>query len=121
MKKIRTIAILGAGAMGAYFAGRFFDTTGFLTVLIAKGERSDKLKTKGLVINGTSYAIPLIHPDEALLPVDLIIVALKHHHLEEAVQELEKLVGASTLKNQHIRKPVPGYIPRQYRRGWGSV
>ncbi|MBA3009171.1 MAG: ketopantoate reductase family protein [Proteobacteria bacterium] len=96
MKKIRKIAILGAGAMGAYFAGRFFDTTGFSTVLIAKGERSDKLK-KGLVINGTSYAIPVIHPDEAILPVDLIIVALKHHHLEEAVQGLEKLVGASTL------------------------
>lgn len=97
MKKVRKIAILGAGAMGAYFAGRFFDTAGFTTVLIAKGERSETLKRNGLVINGTSYAIPVIHPDEATLPVDLIIVALKHHHLAEAVQGLEKLVGDSTL------------------------
>lgn len=77
-------------------AGGFFDTAGFSTVLIAKGNRLDKLKSKGLVVNGKSYAIPVIHPDEATSPVDLIIVALKHHHLEEAVQGLEKLVGDST-------------------------
>ena len=96
MQKIQKVAILGAGAMGAYFASRFFDTAGFSTVLIAKGHRLDKLKIKGLVVNGKSYAIPVIHPDEATSPADLIIVALKHHHLEEAVQGLEKLVGDST-------------------------
>jgi len=96
MQKIQKVAILGAGAMGAYFASRFFDTANFSTVLIAKGNRLDKLKTNGLVVNGKSYAIPAIHPDEASSTVDLIIVALKHHHLEEAVQGLEKLVGDST-------------------------
>ena len=96
MQKTQKVAILGAGAMGAYFASRFFDTANFSTVLIAKGNRLDKLKTNGLVVNGKSYAIPAIHPDEASSTVDLIIVALKHHHLEEAVQGLEKLVGDST-------------------------
>ena len=96
MEDIKKVAILGAGAMGAYFASRFFDTAGFSTVLIAKGQRLDKLKTKGLVVNGESYAIPVIHPDEATSTVDLIIVALKHHHLEEAVQGLANFVGDST-------------------------
>ena len=96
MQKIQKVAILGAGAMGAYFASRFFDTAGFSTVLIAKGRRLNKLKTKGLVVNGKPYAIPVIHPDEATSTMDLIIVALKHHHLGEAVQGLEKLVGDST-------------------------
>jgi len=96
MQEIQKVAILGAGAMGAYFASRFFDTAGFSTVLIAKGRRLDKLKTKGLVVNEKSYAIPVIHPDEATSTMDLIIVALKHHHLEEAAQGLEKLVGDST-------------------------
>ena len=96
MQEIQKVAILGAGAMGAYFASRFFDTAGFSTVLIAKGHRLDKLKTKGLVVNEKSYAIPVIHPDEATSTMDLIIVALKHHHLEEAAQGLEKLVGDST-------------------------
>jgi 2-dehydropantoate 2-reductase len=96
MQKIRKVAILGAGAMGAYFAGSFFDTDGFSTVLIAKEDRLDKLRKNGLVINGKPYAIPVIHPDKATSPVDLIIVALKHHHLEKAVQGLEKLIGEST-------------------------
>ena len=96
MEEIKKVAILGAGAMGAYFASTFFDTAGFSTVLIAKGARLDRLKTKGLVVNGKSYAIPVVHLDEATSPVDLIIVALKHHDLEEAVQGLEKLVGDST-------------------------
>ena len=96
MQEIQKVAILGAGAMGAYFASRFFDTAGFSTVLIAKGHRLDKLKTKGLVVNEKSYAIPVIHPDEATSTMDLIIVALKHHHLEEAAKGLEKLVGDST-------------------------
>jgi hypothetical protein len=44
--------------------------------------------------NSTGLAV---HPDEVVLPVDLIIIALKHHHLPEAVQSLGKLVGDSTL------------------------
>ena len=96
MQKIQKVAILGAGAMGSYFAGRFFDTTGFSTVLIATGRRLDKLKTNGLVVNGKSYAIPAIHPDEATSTVDLIIVALKHHHLKKAVQSLGKFISDST-------------------------
>ncbi|HUS73662.1 MAG TPA: ketopantoate reductase family protein [Sedimentisphaerales bacterium] len=96
MEEIQKIGVLGAGAMGAYFASRFFDTAIFSTELIAKGSRLDKLKSEGLVVNGKSYAIPVIHPDEATSPADLIIVALKHHHLEEGVHGLEKLVGDLT-------------------------
>ena len=96
MQKIRNIAVLGAGAMGAYFAGRFFDVEGFSTVLIAKEDRLEKLRNNGLIINGKPYAIPVIHPDQANSPVDLLIVALKHHHLEKAVQGLEKLIGSAT-------------------------
>jgi len=96
MDEIRKIAVLGAGAMGAFFAGRFFDTPGFSTALIARGKRFDKLKSEGIVVNGKSYAIPVVHPDEASSPADLVIVALKNHHLQEGVQGLEKLVGDST-------------------------
>jgi 2-dehydropantoate 2-reductase len=96
MPKIQKVAILGAGAMGAYFATQFFDTPGFSTGFIATGQRLETLKRDGIVVNGKTYRIPVIHPDEADFPMDLILVALKHHQLKEAVQNLGKLVGDST-------------------------
>jgi 2-dehydropantoate 2-reductase len=96
MKDIQKVAILGAGAMGAYFASRFFEAAGFSSVLIAKGERLERLKNNGLVVNGKSYIIPVIHPEEEASPADLIIVALKNHHLPESIHDLKNLVGDSS-------------------------
>jgi 2-dehydropantoate 2-reductase len=96
MAEISSVMILGAGAMGAFFASRFADAPGFTTALVARGERHDRLKASGLVVNGRRYAFPVIHPDEASTPADLIIVALKHHHLPGAVGDLRNLVGSET-------------------------
>jgi 2-dehydropantoate 2-reductase len=96
MSEIHRVAILGAGAMGAYFATRFFET-GFDTCLVARGQRHEKLLKEGLVVNGKKYILPVINPDEASQSVDLILVALKHHHLQEAARGLDKMVGDSTI------------------------
>jgi len=91
------VVILGAGAIGAFFATRFFDTAECSTAVVARGERYDRLNSDGLVVNGKPYTnIPVIHPDEASSSADLIIVALKHHHLPEAVPDLKNLVGDQT-------------------------
>jgi 2-dehydropantoate 2-reductase len=97
MTEIKRVAILGAGALGSYFAGRFFDTPEFSTVLIAKGSRLDRLQRDGLVINGKHYPFSVIQPDDSQEPMDLIIVALKQYHLEEALQGMDKLVGDDTI------------------------
>ena len=97
MRDIQRVAILGAGAIGSYFASSFYDTPGFSTVLIAKGTRLERFQRNGLVINGKAYQIPVIDPDKSQSPMDLIIVALKHHHLEQALQGLEKLVKDTTI------------------------
>ena len=96
MKEIKTVAILGAGAMGAAYASRFFDAAQFLTVLVARDSRHERLKEEGCVVNGKQYLIPVVHPDDPSQPCDLIIVALKSHNLTEAVPYLKNLVGAET-------------------------
>jgi 2-dehydropantoate 2-reductase len=96
MPEIKHVAILGAGAMGAFFAARFFDAVGFSVVLVAQGERYDRLKSGGLVVNGKAYLIPVVRPDEPTQPADLIVVAVKHHHLPAAVRDLKNLVGDQT-------------------------
>jgi len=96
MQEVKRVAILGAGALGAAYASMFFDAAEFSTVFVARGQRHERLGHDGLVVNGQSYAIPVIHPEEATLPADLIIVALKNHHLPEAVHDLHNLVGDHT-------------------------
>src|SRR5512133_677647 len=97
MQPIKRVAILGAGAMGAYFAACFYATPGFTTALIADGARSQKLGRDGLVINGKRINIPVANPDETNEPFDMIIVALKHHQLAPALTTLHPLVGENTL------------------------
>jgi len=94
--EIKKVAILGAGAMGSFFAAKFFEADGFSVSLVAGRERYDRLKKHGLVVNGKEYFIPVTHPDEPTPPADLIIVALKHHHLADAVKDLKNLVGEQT-------------------------
>jgi len=90
------VAILGAGAMGAAYATQFLETPGFSTSVLARGERYERLQRNGWVVNGTPYSIPVVHPDEVTAPADLILVALKHHHLPDAVHDLKNVVGRET-------------------------
>jgi len=96
MPEIHKVAILGAGAVGGYYASRFLDTPQFSTVVVARGERYDRLTSNGLVLNGRRVAIPVAHPDDAASPADLILIALKHHHLRRALPDLANLVGPRT-------------------------
>lgn len=97
MQKIRNVAILGAGAMGAFFAAKFFDAPDFSTSLVARGERAERLERDGLVVNGKTYRIPVMDAEATSSPpADLILVAVKHHHLPEAVLDLKNLVGEGT-------------------------
>lgn len=96
MKEIKKVAVLGAGAMGSVYASKFFDASEFMTVLVARDSRYDRLREEGCIVNGTPYLISVVHPDESSEPADLIIVALKNHHLADAVTELKNLVGDQT-------------------------
>ena len=96
MQKIKNVAVLGAGAMGAYFITRFIETPGITTQVIARGEHYERLKRDGLTVNGHPYVLPVVQPDEVETPADLVIVALKYHHLPEALPDLKKAVGDQT-------------------------
>lgn len=97
MKPIKKVAVLGAGAVGAYFAQKFHESPDFSLGIIARGARLKRLQEEGIVVNGDPYSFPVIDPEKAKTPLDLIVVALKHHHLTEALPGLEKLLGDETL------------------------
>ncbi len=96
MKPIENVAIIGAGAMGAAYAAMFMDAVGFKVCFVARGKRFERLKEKTFSINQGLYRIPAVHADKVEAPADLVIVALKHHHLAGAVDDIAALVGPDT-------------------------
>jgi len=96
MNPIRNIAIVGAGAMGAAYAAMFSDAVGFNVSFVARGKRYEQLKHRSMTVNERLYNIGVIHPGKVSTPADLVIVALKHHHLADAVGDIAALAGPGT-------------------------
>ncbi len=92
---IEKIAIIGAGALGAAYGSILYEMDSSRVFFIAGGERYEKLKNDGLVVNGKRYAIAVARPEEAKA-ADLLIVAVKHHHLDRAITEMKKAIGPET-------------------------
>lgn len=90
------ISVVGAGAMGAYYASRLFETDGLDVSLIAGGDRHERLRREGLVVNGKHYEIPVRRPGESTRS-NLLLVAVKHHHLGQAIEDMRGAVGPDTL------------------------
>jgi 2-dehydropantoate 2-reductase len=96
MTMINSVAILGAGAMGAAYAAMFFDASGFDVRFVADGARYARLRS-GVTVNDRHYPIQAVRPEEAGAPADLLLVALKHHHLSAALPLMEKFIGERTI------------------------
>lgn len=94
---VRSIAIVGAGAMGAAYGSMFADAGCFAPYFLASGQRYHRLSQQELQVNSKSYAIPVKKPEDVNTPADLVIVALKHHHLPEALPLLQPVVGRETI------------------------
>jgi 2-dehydropantoate 2-reductase len=92
MLPIETISVMGAGAMGAFYASKFSDMNENCISLMARGERYERLKKEGIVVNNKQYLLPVIKP-----PADLVIVAVKNHHLQEAIQDMGNRIGEKTV------------------------
>lgn len=93
---IKNIAIVGAGAMGAAYASMFADAGAFTPFFLADGERYRRLMANPLRVNGKTYVIPVMRPEDVQEPVDLVLVALKHHHLADALPAILAVTGPET-------------------------
>lgn len=95
-KTIGKITIIGAGALGASYGSLLYDLDPESVCFIASGERFDKLQRSGVVVNGRCYSLAGVRPEEAT-PADLLIVAVKHYHLDQAISEMHGAVGPQTI------------------------
>ncbi|MDD7076945.1 MAG: ketopantoate reductase family protein [Lachnospiraceae bacterium] len=96
MKKIETVAILGAGAVGSYFIYGLNEKFGEDLWIIAKGERKERLEKEGLMINHAQVALHVKTPEEAR-GVDLLLVAVKYGALEASLEDIAKVTDEHTI------------------------
>ena len=93
--KIKSVAVLGAGAVGSYVIWGLSEKSDIRLGVIAEGERAERLKKNGCAINGKTYHPEVWTPDEAH-DVDLMVVALKYGSLEGALESIQKATGEHT-------------------------
>lgn len=94
--EIKKVSLIGAGAMGMFFAPRLYRTLGADFRLIADGARKERLETKGLKVNGETWHFPVSTPAEND-PADLIIISVKDTGLSQALLDIRGQVGENTI------------------------
>lgn len=95
---IRTVSIIGAGAMGAVYASILYAMDKASVRFVAGGSRAERLRTEGFTVNGRQYHIPVVAPESRELPADdLVIVAVKFHQLSQAIEDMKNWVGRDTI------------------------
>ena len=92
--EIKTVAVLGAGAVGSYVIWGLSRRKDIRLGVIAEGERAERMK-KGCLINGTVYHPEVWTPQDAR-ETDLLIVALKYGALPAALEGIRMITGEKT-------------------------
>ncbi|MBN2568432.1 MAG: ketopantoate reductase family protein [Deltaproteobacteria bacterium] len=96
MSSSARVSVIGAGAMGSFYASKFYDMDRECVSLVAGGERCESLRQKGLTVNDKHYPLHVISTEENVPPADLLIVAVKHHHLEQTIKDMGCVIGKDT-------------------------
>ena len=93
---IETVSVIGAGALGGAYASILYDMDRHCVSFVAGGDRFERLRQEGLIVNGKPYRIPVLRPEDPAPPSDLAIVAVKHHYLRDALREIKNRIGPET-------------------------
>ena len=94
--KIEKVALIGAGAVGAYFIWGLTDKLKENFTIIADGKRLERLLSEGVIINDKTY-FPKVSEAKEVGKVDLILVACKQDALLEVIEDIKLLTGPDTM------------------------
>ena len=95
MNKIKTIGLIGLGAVGTLYAERLLSSGADLRVIVDEA-RYARYTREGVLVNGRRVGFPYVTPKDAE-PLDLIIIATKQGGLASAMETMSGFVGENTL------------------------
>ncbi|MDR1651100.1 MAG: 2-dehydropantoate 2-reductase [Synergistaceae bacterium] len=97
MDKIDTIALAGLGAVGSAYLARISENVPMDRIrVVSSGERAERYRKNGVSVNGRRYFFPVTEPENGS-PADLVIYAVKQHHLPQAISDSRRFVGPDTV------------------------
>jgi 2-dehydropantoate 2-reductase len=97
VRRLEHVVVCGAGAVGSVLVARLHDLDPACVSVLAGGERRERLLREGLTVNGWRLGVRCVAPGEPGPPADLLLVAVKHHHLDAAVEDVRPVVGEGTI------------------------
>lgn len=95
---IRTVSIIGLGALGIMFAKHFSGKLPENDVrVIANQSRIKKYEKNGIYCNGECYDFNYVLPESEQKPADLLIFCVKFNQLQQAIEDTRHQVGEQTI------------------------
>ena len=90
------IGIVGHGALGTLYGQAFSTVPEAEVIYISNRERAERLRRSPLTANGEYFEYAVESPEEAQAVADIIVFAVKYHHLQQAVEDVRGHVGPDT-------------------------
>ncbi len=98
MKEIKTVGIIGLGALGTLYAHLFTQALGPERVLVlADRDRAARYRAQGVFFNGQPCAFHYADASQVRQPVDLLLFAVKFSGLPASMETCRHLVGPDTI------------------------
>ncbi len=97
MKEIHSAAVIGAGALGLMYADRLKSALGENVFFLAREDRAGKISSAEYSINGKSASFPASTPENLDGPVDLLVLAVKNHHIDDVLPLVKAASGPDTV------------------------
>ncbi len=94
---IRSVALVGLGAVGAIYANRIDAYLGSdHTLIVVDEERKERYERDHVYLNGSEAHFNYVTPEQVTQPVDLLLIATKNNHMEEVIPMLSTSIGEDT-------------------------
>lgn len=96
--KIKTVAVVGLGALGIMYAKYFSDKLSKENVrVIANKNRIERYKESGIYCNGQICDFNYVLPETVQKPADLVLFCVKYNQLQQAIEDAKHQVGKDTI------------------------
>ena len=98
-REIRTVSLIGLGAIGCFLASHLGPLMGDNLRVIAGGSRRERLEQEGVMVNGVRHHFNIVSPEETCgqdYP-DLAIIITKFPALSQALEDMRNQIGPDTL------------------------